>query len=69
MAYDYRTQAAEWPWSKDLALGDTLNPHQARGICPTRLRDFGLEIRPHGDDFRVYQARPVVTLADLARGD
>jgi hypothetical protein len=57
------------PWSKDLAKGDRLSPYQSQGICHTRLRDFGLEVRPDGTGFRVCDARPVVTLADLARGD
>lgn len=66
---DYTRTPSDAPWSRDLAKGDRLTVRQSQGICHTNLRRRGLEVRPSGGALVVAPARPVTTLADLARGD
>lgn len=50
---NYRKTPNARPWAKQLDLGDLLTSIQARCVCPTRLRDFGLAIIEEHNGARV----------------
>jgi hypothetical protein len=44
---DFSKRKGDTPvWARDLTEGDIISADQARGVCATRLRDFGLESVP-----------------------